>query len=222
MKKYSLILADPPWQYDNKQQNDPTRGGITYPQMTMQELYDLPMQTIAADNSVLVLWVTFPKLMDTYYASKERVSGVKNEQQYHPLSIIRQWGFRPVTTLFVWIKLRPKGVIDCIDTGKEMLLLDDVYSGLGRYTNSNAEIAIIARRGKMLERVNKNVKQVIFAPIRKHSEKPREQYERLHHLFGDVPRIELFARKQNPPPEGWDATGLDYDGVDIREYLKEG
>jgi N6-adenosine-specific RNA methylase IME4 len=202
--KYNLILADCPWEYDNRQQNDPARGGLTYPALSMKELYDLPMQNIAADNCMLVSWCTFPKLCDRYY------------EQYDPLSIIRAWGFRPVTALFVWVKTnkRAGSFEDVEDT-------HDFYSGLGRYTNSNVEFAIVARRGKMLERLDKTVKQVIVAPIGKHSAKPQEQYTRLHRLFGDTPRVELFARKQNPPPAGWDATGLDYDGVDIRDFLQE-
>lgn len=212
-KKYSLILADPPWQYDNKQQNDPARGGITYPQLTMKELYELPVQRIANDDSILVMWVTFPKLVDTYYTTKQKASG---GTEHNPLSIMRAWGFRPVTTLFVWVKLNPNASID-----NGSIELNDLYSGLGSYTNSNAEMAIIGRRGKMLPRQARNVKQIILSPIGKHSAKPQEQYSRLDALFGDVPRIELFARKQNPPPEGWDATGLDYDGVNIRDFLYE-
>lgn len=194
MNKYKLGLLDCPWQYDNKQQNDPARGGITYPTLTMKELYDIPIGNAFEKDSLLVSWVTFPKLMDEYY------------EEYSPLSIIRKWGFRPVTALFVWVK-----------TNKSS---NGFYSGLGRYTNSNVEIAIIARRGKMLERLDKTVKQLIFAPIGAHSAKPREQYDRLYRLFGDVPRVELFARASNPPPKGWNATGLEYDGVDIRDWIK--
>lgn len=205
MSKYSLILLDLPYQYDNKQQNDPKRGGITYPTLTMKEMFDLPIQNIAADNCLLVNWCTFPKLMDMYY------------EKYDPLSIIRAWGFRPVTTLFVWVKTNKRGA--AINDDTDLLEYEDYYSGLGRYTNSNVEFAIVARKGKMLERLDKSVKQLIFAPIGEHSAKPQEQYTRLHRLFGDVPRIELFVRKQNPPPNGWDATGLDYDGTDIRDFL---
>lgn len=207
IKKYDLILADPCWQYDNKQQNDPARGGITYPTLSMEELYNLPVHKIAKDNSILVCWLTFPKLCDLYY------------EKYDPLSIIRAWGFRPVTALFVWVKSNKSTVLEYTD---ELDTEDGMYSGLGRYTNSNAEFAIVARRGKMLERKAKNVKQLIVAPIGKHSAKPQEQYSRLSRLFGDdIDRIELFARKDNPPPidKGWDATGLDYDGRDIREFL---
>lgn len=206
-KRYSLLLADPPWLYDNKQQNDPARGGITYPTLTMKELYDLPIHKIPTDNALLVMWATFPKLMDTYYASKEKVGGIAIKAEYNPLSIIRNWGFRPLTALFIWVKTNKNG---------------GYYSGLGRYTNSNAEIAIIARKGKGLQRLTKNVKQLIIAPIGKHSAKPREQYTRLFDLYGDVPRIELFARDSNPPPEGWDAIGLEMNpSMDIRDWIKE-
>jgi len=207
---YKLGLIDPPWSYDNKQQNDPKRGGITYPVLTMKELYDIPIGKAFEKDSILVVWVTHPKLMDTYYSSKEKVGGIKSATEYNPLSIIRQWGFRPITTLFVWVKLNKNGV--------------GYYSGLGRYTNSNTEFAIVARKGKGLPRIEKNVKQLIIAPIGDHSAKPKEQYDRLECLYGEMKpyeRIELFARKQNPPPIGWDATGLDYDGIDIKEWIKQ-
>lgn len=207
MNKYKLGLLDPPWTYDNKQQNDPKRGGITYPTLTMKELYDIPVGNAFDTDSIIVIWVTHPKLMDTYYSSKEKVGGVKSAAEYNPLSIIRQWGFRPITTLFVWVKLNKNGV--------------GFYSGLGRYTNSNTELAIVARKGKGLPRIDKTVKQLIIAPISDHSAKPQEQYTALDRLYGDVPRVELFARKQNPPPTTWDATGLDYDGIDIREWIKQ-
>lgn len=201
--KYDLILADPPFQYDNQQQNDPKRGGITYPTMSMKDLAELPVSNIANDNSLLVCWVTWPKLCDQYY------------EKYDLLSVIRAWGFRPVTALFVWVKTTKNAIVT-----ENIEDQADFYSGLGRYTNSNTEFAIVARKGKMLERKAKNVKQLIVAPIGSHSAKPVEQYERLSKLFGDVSCIELFARKENPPPSNWTATGLDFDGVDIRDFLE--
>lgn len=200
--KYRLILTDNPWGYSDTQGNDPARGGITYPTLSEKELHDLPVSNIADDNCLLVSWCTMPMICDGY-----------------PLSIIRAWGFRPVTTLFVWVKTNKNGA--AINDDTDLLEYEDYYSGLGRYTNSNVEFAIVARKGKMLERLDKSVKQLIFAPIGKHSEKPQEQYNRLFRLFGDVPRIELFARKQNAAPLGWKMTGLDYDGKDIRDFLKE-
>lgn len=192
-KKYSLGLIDAPYQYDNQQQNDPKRGGITYPTLTVKQLSEIPIGNAFEDNSILVCWTTFPKICDKYY-------------DMDVMEMIRSWNFRPVTALFVWVK-----------TNKN----SGFYSGLGRYTNSNAEIAIVARRGKGLPRLTKNVKQLIIAPIGKHSEKPREQYNRLDMLYGNIPRVELFARDSNAPPEGWDAVGLEYTPAqDIRDWIK--
>ncbi len=217
--KYDLLLTDNPWKYDNMQQNDPARGGIPYPHLTMKELYDLPIYKAAKDDSILVYWVTFPKLIDGFYSKKEK-NGGDGTGIYNPLTIIQAWGFRPVTTLFVWIKTNKRGEVIYDDTNVEEY--NNFYSGLGQYTNSNAEIAIVARRGKGLPRKAKDVKQLIFAPIGSHSAKPQEQYNRLSRLYGDdIDCIELFARKQNPPPITWNATGLDYDGLDIRQWIRQ-
>jgi N6-adenosine-specific RNA methylase IME4 len=48
------------------------------------------------------------------------------------------------------------------------------------------------------------VRQLIVAPKREHSRKPDEQYPALERLFGDVTRIELFARTTRA---GWTAWG---------------
>ena len=239
MKLYDVILCDAPWTYDNAQQNDPKRGGITYDTMTMQELHDLPMHKCMKPNSIMFFWVTLPKLVDSYYSSKEKVGGIKSNIE-NPLSIIHAWGFRPVTAAFVWVKLTKNGYIhpyDTLDFGEnepyweedkrdancyDHIKISELYSGLGRYTNSNVELCLVCRRGKGLPRVAKNVKQVIFAPIGEHSAKPQIQYERIHRLYGDVNYLEIFARKQNPPPVYYDAVGLDWEpSTDIREWIKQ-
>lgn len=210
-KKYDVLLSDCPWEYDNRQTNDPKRGGITYPILSMNELAALPMYKAMNDNSILIYWVTFPKLIDRHY---------KGSHKHNPLSIIDAWGFTPVTALFIWIKTNKKGAAIYEDDNLEVY--DNYYSGLGRYTNSNAEVAIVARRGKGLPRMAKNVKQLIFAPIGIHSAKPSEQYNRIDQLYGnDIQKLEIFARKVNPPPNHYDATGLDYDGIDIKDWIKQ-
>lgn len=51
-----------------------------------------------------------------------------------------------------------------------------------------------------------------------HSKKPDEIRERIVDLCGNVPRIELFGRKE---VEGWEVIGNEIDGRDIREALQE-
>lgn len=50
-----------------------------------------------------------------------------------------------------------------------------------------------------------------------HSKKPDEIRDRIVELCGNLPRIELFARKKS---EGWECLGNEIDGKDIREALK--
>jgi N6-adenosine-specific RNA methylase IME4 len=58
---YGLILADPPWRYDWTRS---TSRAIErhYPTMSLAEILQLPVSKIAAEDAVLALWVTAPKL----------------------------------------------------------------------------------------------------------------------------------------------------------------
>ena len=104
--------------------------------------------------------------------------------------VIKAWGFKYATIGFVWIKMKND--------------MSEVRGdGLGKYTISNAEYCLIARKGKYW-REAKNVKQVIMTPKYEHSKKPDEVRDRIVQLLGDLPRIELFAREQI---DGWDVWG---------------
>lgn len=79
----------------------------------------------------------------------------------------------------------------------------DDFMGQGRWTRGNAEICLLCTKGKP-KRIAADVRQIIYAPIGEHSEKPNEARERIIKLVGDVPRIELFARQE---ASGWDCWG---------------
>lgn len=64
-------------------------------------------------------------------------------------------------------------------------------------------MCLIGIKGKMTPISNK-VSSCVISPRREHSRKPDEVRERIVELFGDIPRIELFARKQ---ADGWDCWG---------------
>lgn len=96
--------------------------------------------------------------------------------------VIKAWGFKYATIGFVWIKMKNdmSGVRG---------------DGLGKYTISNAEYCLIARKGKYW-REARNIKQIIMTPKFEHSKKPDEIRERIVNLCGNVSRIELFARQK--------------------------
>lgn len=89
MKKYQIIYADPPWQY-NKTPNKKGRAvECHYPTMPIEDIKKLPIQDFADENCVLFIWVTFPKLQEG-------------------LDTIKAWGFEYKTIAFNWVKRNKK------------------------------------------------------------------------------------------------------------------
>ena len=103
--------------------------------------------------------------------------------------VMDAWGFTFKTVAFVWIKQCRKS--------------DGLFTGMGYWTRANAEICLLATRGRP-KRTARDVKQVILSHVERHSQKPEEARRRIEALMGDVPRIELFARAS---PPGWDVWG---------------
>ena len=206
MSGYQLVLADPPWSYSNKASNGAADNH--YGTMTLTDLMKLPVSNLAADHAVLAMWYT----------------GNFNSEA---MALAKSWGFTVKTMKgLTWVKLNQlaeKHINTAFSAGKVTdyaslmdLLNQQTRIGLGNYTRSNSEDLLIAVRGNGIQRMDAGVKQVIYAPLDKHSKKPAESYRRLELLYGDVKRVELFARTSQP---GWDVIGNGIDGRDIREVL---
>lgn len=70
---FSLIYADPPWQYDFSNHSGKVCENH-YPTMTTEAICDLAVSDVAAPNCILFLWATNPKLKDA-------------------LAVVEAWGF---------------------------------------------------------------------------------------------------------------------------------
>ena len=119
------------------------------------------------------------------------------------MEVIEAWGFKYITCAFTWVKTNPKS--------------GGIYSGLGHWTNGNAELCLFAKKGSP-KRIAKNIKQIVMSPRGRHSAKPTEVRDRIVSLMNDVPRIELFARQR---AKGWVSLGNEIDGRDIRDALQD-
>lgn len=106
------------------------------------------------------------------------------------LELIAAWGYTYKTVAFTWIKQCRKS--------------EKIFTGMGYYTRANAEFCLLATKGKILKRKSHSVSSVVLSHIEEHSKKPHEVRERIVELFGDIPRIELFARQH---ADGWDCWG---------------
>ena len=120
-------------------------------------------------------------------AARNHYETMKDEELYH--LPVQNWGFTFKTVGFVWIKQNKSG--------------KGYFLGLGWWTRSNAEVCLIAVKGKP-KRKSASVRQLLFSPVEEHSKKPDEARDKIIELMGDLPRIELFARRETP---GWDVWG---------------
>ena len=89
--QYATILADPPWQFQNRtgKMAPEHRRLLRYPTMELKEIIDLPVSRLAAAQSHLYLWVPNALLQEG-------------------LQVMAAWGFTYKSNL-VWFKVRKDG-----------------------------------------------------------------------------------------------------------------
>ncbi len=64
-KKYNVIYAYPPWSFKTYLEKGKDRSAERhYPTMKKEDIQALPIEKIASENSVLLLWVTAPCLLE--------------------------------------------------------------------------------------------------------------------------------------------------------------
>lgn len=97
------------------------------------------------------------------------------------------WGFTYKTRAFEWLKTTKDG--------------SSYRIGMGYWTRKQTESCLLFTRGKP-KRLNADVRQIIEAPIREHSRKPDETYNRIERLVAG-PYVELWARRYRPNFDGW-------------------
>ena len=85
-KKYSIIYADPPWQY---KRNGEKSAESKYNVMSLEDIKNLPVNNISEDNSHLYMWVT-------------------NSFIAEGLEVCKSWGFE-YKTLLTWVKTYKNG-----------------------------------------------------------------------------------------------------------------
>ena len=122
------------------------------------------------------------------------------------INLASWWGFTYKTVAFTWVKKNKKS--------------DSYFVGMGYTVRKNPEMCLLFTKGKSLTRQDKGVQQLVVSKIREHSRKPDEVKDRIHRLFGDVPKIELFAREQYDP-EHWDYWGNQINKFDNEEEEQE-
>lgn len=182
-KKFDIIYADPPWDYNGKMQFDKSSkkdenigfkkkifissATFKYPTLKLKELKEIPIQQIAKDDCLLFMWTSNPHLSQA-------------------LELGKAWGFEYRTVAFVW---------------------DKMVHNPGIYTLSNCELCLVFKKGKIpTPRGARNIQQLVRSPRKEHSQKPIEVLQGIQKMFPTQDKIELFARRKI---SGWSVWGLD-------------
>jgi N6-adenosine-specific RNA methylase IME4 len=199
--------------------------------MTINEIIELDVKSLAANDSVLALWVPSSLLIEG-------------------LDAMKQWGFTlKQTHIWVKIKIRPLdeyikmahmvikdlwkvGNTDTFPSiGSIQLCMHNLLGygalsevlafGMGRLFRQTHEVCLIGTRGKPYKYLkNKSQRSVHFAPVLKHSSKPEALQDMLDKMFPRVKKLELFARRDR---KGWTCVGLECPSTlneDVRDSIE--
>lgn len=209
--KFDLIYCDPAWSWKARSSKGEGRSAKNHYTVTeLDDMKRLPVPSIAADRSVLCMWVIDSMIPEA-------------------LELGEAWGFEYKTKVFNWVKTNKRTPI--LFDGNRLILPPLTFEklrkalrkavffmGTGYSTRANPEDCFLFTRKKDREkgivgggipRADKGVPRLIVSPVERHSQKPEEARIRLERLFGDVRRVELFARSRRP---GWEAWGNEVEG----------
>lgn len=89
-KQYGVILADPPWLYNDKCCAGERGAVYKYPVLSVRDLRKFHVKHVAADDCALFLWTTMPMIPDA-------------------LEVMSAWGFSFKTVAFTWVKRTANG-----------------------------------------------------------------------------------------------------------------
>ncbi len=117
--RFDVIVIDPPWPYECRQEDSTHRGRLAYPSMPLEQILAFPVKDLAAENCILWLWVTNAFMPDAFRC-------------------LQAWGFENKTIL-TWVKTQ-MGLGDWLRNQSEHCILGikgqvQSFSRSGRLNN---------------------------------------------------------------------------------------
>lgn len=145
--KYSTVLADPPWQFQNRTGKvAPEHRRLSrYETMPLEAICDLPVKQITTDPAHLYLWVPNALLPEG-------------------LKVMDAWGFRYISNI-VWHKVRKDGGSDGRGVGFYFRNVTEILL-----------FGVRGKNARTLDPGRSQV-NMIQSRKREHSRKPDEQYK---------------------------------------------
>ena len=145
--KFGTILADPPWQFQNRTgKMAPEHKRLSrYPTMTLDAICDLPVEAVADARAHLYLWVPNALLPEG-------------------LKVMEHWGFKYKSNL-IWYKVRKDGGPDRRGVGFYFRNVTEILL-----------FGVRGKDVRTLD-AGRSQENIIATQKREHSRKPDEQYD---------------------------------------------
>lgn len=147
-KNYKTVLADPPWRFQNRTgKMAPEHKRLNrYPTLSIEEIKEIPVHLVAAQNSHLYLWVPNALLKDG-------------------LEVMEAWGFKYKTNI-IWHKIRKDGGPDGRGVGfyfrnTTELILFGVRGSMRTLSRGRTQVNIIKSRKQEHSRKPDDLYQII-------------------------------------------------------------
>lgn len=196
---FGVIYADPPWQFRVWSEDTGTKRSAEshYRTMNIDDICQIPVADIAAPDSMLFLWVTWPVLKEA-------------------IRVGESWGFVYKTLAFDWLKVVPPGRYWHMGLGYYTRANSEPCLLFTRGTPKRKSKAVRQLIADTSELQPALFEMPLVAHLGAHSAKPLDAYRRIEQLaYG--PYCELFARQRYP---GWTCLGNEIDGLDICEAIR--
>ena len=188
---YRAAMIDFPWKFSAGTKSRPQH----YRRMTDPEIAAWPLETLAhPDGCNFFIWITSP------------IDGPRFWEKIWPAW--KRRGLRYSGRGFVWIKTHKT-----LGRAGEPLFFhrNSFHVSTGFTTRKNAEDALLFKTGRP-PRLANNIHEVIISPLREHSRKPEEAYERIER-YSAGPYADVFSRETR---KGWDGFGDEATKFDAR------
>jgi len=145
-KRFSTILADPPWQFQNRTgKMAPEHKRLSrYPTLSLEEIKQIPVNEACNETAHLYLWVPNALLSDG-------------------LDVMKAWGFTYKTNI-IWYKIRKDGGPDRRGVGFYFRNVTEILL-----------FGVLGKNARTLK-PGRTQENIISQQKREHSRKPDEQY----------------------------------------------
>jgi N6-adenosine-specific RNA methylase IME4 len=176
--KFGTILADPPWKNRSSAVKQEAFSAEHYDGLTVEQLCDLPVASVAANDAYLFLWAD-------------------SQHQYVAPQVAAAWGFREYATTLTWLKTNPGTGNPCAGIGRYSMVWSETLwlfkRGKPKLVETSWKNPFSAPR-----REHSRKPDEIYDYIEAVHRKKNADWQ------FPVPRLELFARTHSAGVKLWD------------------